>query len=183
MNLYEKYKSLLNKYKINTPLRLAHFFAQLHHESNLIPQSENLNYSRKRLLEVFPKYFNSKNVDEYVGNPQKIASRTYANRMGNGDESTGDGFKYRGRSFIQLTGYNNYKALSDATGVCYVNEPDLLLNEADAMLCACWFWSVNNLNKYADADDIESVTKRINGGLNGLTDRKKHLIKYKAIFK
>lgn len=183
MKLHEKYKSLLNKYNINTPLRLAHFFAQLQHESNFKLVSENLNYSRTRLLEVFPKYFNSENVDDYAGKPEKIANRVYANRMGNGLETSGDGWKYRGKSYIQLTGYNNYKALSDATGVDYINNPDLLLNEPDAMLCACWFWSINSINKYADNDDVESVTRRINGGLNGLADRKKHLKKYKAIFK
>lgn len=183
MNLHIKYKTLLDKYNINTNLRLAHFFAQIHHESNFKLVSENLNYSRKRLLEVFPKYFNSKNVDEYARNPEKIANKVYSNRMGNGPEESGDGYKYRGRGYIQLTGFNNYKALSDATGICYVNEPDLLLNEPDSMICACWFWSTNGLNKYADLDDIESLTKKLNGALNGLKDRKLKLNKYKNLFK
>lgn len=183
MNLHLKYKTLLDNYNINTNLRLAHFFAQLEHESNFKLISENLNYSRNRLLQVFPKYFNEKNVDEYVNNPEKIANKVYANRIGNGPEESGDGYRYRGRGYIQLTGFSNYKALSDATGICYVYDPDLLLNEADSMVCACWFWSTNNLNKHADKDDIESLTKRLNGGLNGLADRKQKLIKYKNLFK
>src|SRR5690554_2134638 len=175
MELAKKYKTLLSKHGITTPLRLAHFFAQLHHESGLKPIEENLRYSAKRLLEVFPKYFNKEQAEWYEMKEMEIANRVYANRMGNGNEASGDGWKYRGRGFIQLTGKDNYTKLSDATGICYVQNPDLLLNEADAMISALWFWNKNNLNRYADLDDIRTITRRINGGYNGLKDRERLL--------
>lgn len=177
--LYEKYKTEFSKYKVNTSIRIAHFMAQIEHESNLKPISENLNYSREGLLKTFPNYFNSKNVDLYVKKPEKIANKVYANRMGNGQESSGDGWKYRGRGFIQLTGLENYKALSISTNTDYKNNPDLLLNEPNAVICALWFWTIKGLNNFADQDDILTITKKINGGLNGLEDRKKKLTKWK----
>ena len=136
--LYLKYKTQFEKYNLITPLRIAHFMAQIEHESNLKSISENLNYSRERLLKIFPKYFTSKNVDQYARNPQKIANKVYANRMGNKGELSGDGWKYRGRGFIQLTGFNNYKALSEISKVDYLNNPDLLLIEADALISSLW---------------------------------------------
>ena len=181
--LYEKYKSLFNKYEVNTSMRIAHFMSQIEHESNLMPMSENLNYSKERLLIVFPKYFTKDNVDQFSKNPQKIANKVYANRMGNKCEQSGDGWKYRGRGFIQLTGFNNYKALSETSKIDYVNNPDLLLTEADALIAALWFWYSNNLNQLADKDNIILITKRINGGLNGIDDRKKKLIKWKNVLK
>ena len=111
--------------------------------------------------------------------PEKIANRVYANRMGNRSEQSGDGWKFRGRGFIQLTGFNNYAALSNAVNINYVNNPDRLLNEADALIAALWFWSSNNLNQLADLDDLSLITKRINGGLNGIEDRRKKLLKWK----
>lgn len=183
LELSKKYKTLLGNYKINTPLRLAHFFAQLAHESNLKPIEENLNYSEAGLLKTFPKYFNKEQAKQYARKPQAIANRVYANRMGNGDEKSGDGWNYRGRGFIQLTGRNNYLLLSKDTRIDYISNPDLLLNEADSMIAALWYWSKNNLNTHADKDDILTITKRINGGTNGLTDRKNKLSKYKQIFK
>lgn len=177
--LYQKYKSLFNKYNVNTELRIAHFMAQIEHESNLKPISENLNYSKEGLLKVFPKYFIKDNVDQFARKPEKIANRVYANRMGNKDEQSGDGWKFRGRGFIQLTGFNNYYALSNAVNIDYVNNPDLLLTEADALIAALWFWSNNNLNHLADLDDIVLITKKINGGLNGIDDRKNKLLKWK----
>jgi putative chitinase len=183
MLLKNKYKTLLEKGEINTPLRLAHFFAQLEHESNLKPMSENLNYSSSGLKKIFRKYFNDLEAIKYARNPEKIANRVYANRMGNGDEASGDGWKYRGRGFIQLTGKENYKYLSAATGIDYVSNPDLLLNDSDAMISAIWFWNKTKLNKYADADNINEVTRRINGGYNGLAHRKELVLKYKKIFK
>src|SRR5690606_10748069 len=120
-------------------IRQAHLLAQLAHESNLKPVSENLNYSAARLGEIFKKYFPTTALaNAYARQPEKIANRVYANRMGNGDESSGDGWKYRGRGFIQLTGKSNYTALSDFTGIDYVSSPDLLLNEADALISALW---------------------------------------------
>ncbi len=184
LELSKKYKTLLNKNEINTSLRLAHFFAQLAHESGLKPISENLNYSITGLTQTFSKYFPTKAIASlYARQPEKIANKVYANRMGNKDEISGDGWKYRGKGFIQLTGKDNYKALSKDTNIDYIKEPDLLLNEADAMISALWFWNKNGLNKFADSDDILTITKRINGGTNGLEDRKKHLAEMKKVFK
>lgn len=181
--LYEKYKSLFSKYEVNTSMRIAHFMAQIEHESNLKSISENLNYSKEGLLKVFPKYFSKNNVDQFSRNPQKIANKVYANRMGNKGEQSGDGWKYRGRGFIQLTGFNNYKALSETSKIDYINNPDLLLTEAAALNAALWFWSNNNLNQLADKDDITAITKKINGGLNGIDDRRKKLLKWKSVLK
>lgn len=180
MKLYKKYKSLFAKFSINTNLRIAHFMAQIEHESGLKPVEENLNYSAKRLLEVFPKYFISKeDANRYANNPVKIGSRVYANRMGNGAEITHEGYKYRGRGFIQMTGKENYKSLSNDTGIDYLSFPEKLLTEADALNSALWFWNKNKLNSLADKDDIVGITKKINGGTNGLAHRKELLNKYK----
>jgi len=181
--LKDKYKTLLNSYHVNTPLRLSHFFAQIHHESNLQPISENLNYSANGLRTTFGKYFTELESIKYQRKPELIANRVYSNRMGNGIESSGDGWKYRGRGFIQITGKNNYLLLSKDTRMDYLNNPDLLLNEADAMISALWFWDKNKLNVYADKDDVKGLTKRINGGYNGLNHRSELLKKYKKEFK
>lgn len=183
MELYEKYKSLFNRYQIITKLRISHFMAQIDHESHLKAIEENLNYSKEGLLKIFSKYFNSTSAELYKRNPEKIANKVYANRMGNGDEKSGDGWKYRGRGFIQLTGKKNYELLSKDTGIDFLNNPNLLLIEANAMLAALWFWKRNNISIFADRDDIISVTKLINGGLNGIEDRKLLLIKYKKLIK
>ena len=183
MNLKDKYNSLLSNYNVSTPLRLAHFFAQLEHESNLKPISENLNYSAEGLLKTFGKYFpNIEIAKQYARQPDKIANKVYANRMMNGNEASGDGWKYRGRGFIQITGKENYSNLTKDTGIDYLNNPDLLLNEADSMISALWFWNSKRLNSYADNDNIKEITRRINGGYNGLEHRKSLLEKYKAIF-
>jgi putative chitinase len=184
MDLHNKYRTLLAKHQINTPLRLAHFFAQLHHESNLRPIEENLNYSFKGLLKVFKKHFPTEEMARlYERKPERIANRVYANRMENGNESSGDGWKYRGRGFIQITGKQNYRMLTADTGIDYLNNPDLLLTEADSMISALWYWSRNGLNRFADADDVRKVTRIINGGFNGLTHRTELTEKYKQIFK
>lgn len=182
IELSKKYATLLRSYGINTSKRKAMFFAQLDHESGLKPIEENLNYSADRLLIVFPKYFTKNDVAEFARNPQKIANRVYANRMGNGNQNSGDGWKYRGRGLIQLTGKNNYILLSKDVRVDYVANPDLLLNEPDAMIAACWFWQKNKLNEYADWGDVEGATRVINGGLNGLADRKKKYEQYLKVF-
>ena len=179
MGLDTKYKTLLNNYNINTPLRLAHFFSQLEHESGLKPISENLNYSEKGLLKTFKKYFTLEQAKQYARKPIQIASRVYANRMGNGSEETMEGFKYRGRGFIQLTGKNNYILLSKDTRIDFLNSPDLLLQEPNAMISALWYWNKNNLNRFADKDDCKGLTKAINGGYNGLDHREELLIKWK----
>jgi putative chitinase len=183
MELAKKYKTILDNAKINTSLRLAHFFAQLDHESGLKPIEENLNYSASGLIRVFRKYFNDLEAIQFQRQPERIANRVYANRMANGNENSGDGWKYRGRGFIQITGKENYSNLSKDTKIDYVANPDLLLRESDAMISAIWFWNKKGLNSFADKDDLFTITKRINGGLNGLVDRQNKLIKYKAIFK
>ena len=181
--MWEKYKTILEKNEINNHLRLAHFMAQIHHESNLKPVAENFNYSSSRLMVVFGKYFTPELADFYNRKPEMIANRVYADRMGNGGERSGDGWKYRGRGFIQITGKSNYKDISDDLSIDYLNNPDLLLNEADAMISAVWYWNRKNVNDLADDDDIVAVTKAINGGLNGIKHRKELLLHYKNIIK
>jgi len=180
MKLNEKYKTLLNSYHVNTPLRVAHFMAQIEHESGLKPISENLNYSQAGLLATFGKYFNNSpnEAKKYARQPEKIANRVYANRMGNGSEISGDGWKYRGRGFIQITGKDNYTMLSKDTRIDFLSNPDLLLQEANSMISALWFWNKNKLNDLSDKNDILGITKRINGGTNGIEHRKELLKKY-----
>lgn len=179
MKLQDKYKSLMSAYSINTPLRVAHFMAQIEHESKLKPISENLNYSVERLVVVFKKYFPDKfTASLYAYRPTKIANRVYANRMGNGAENSGEGWKYRGRGFIQITGKENYFRLANDTDLDCLKNPDLLLEEANAMISALWFWDLKGLNELADKNDIVGITKRVNGGVNGLEHRKELLKKY-----
>ena len=179
MELNEKYKTIFEKYGINTPLRIAHFMAQIEHESGLKPISENLNYSADGLLKTFSKYFTKEQSLAYARQQSRIANRVYANRMGNGDESSGEGWKYRGRGFIQITGKENYFRLANDTDLDCLKNPDLLLEEANAMISALWFWNLKGLNIYADEDNISTITKRINGGFNGIEHRKELLKKYK----
>lgn len=186
--LTAKYQTLLNKHNINTQLRLSHFLGQLQHESGLKPIEENLRYRADRLRVVFGKYFpNDAMAKQYAMQPQKIANRVYSNRMGNGPESSGDGYRFRGRGMLMITGKNNYKALTEwakknGIDADYLNNPDLLLREADSIISALWYWSVNNINQYADKDDILTITKRINGGTNGMADRKIQVAKFKKVF-
>lgn len=177
MTLQQKYKSLFEKYGLTTKLRISHFMAQIEHESGLKPISENLNYNAKRLLQIFPKYFNTEKALIYANKPQLIANRVYANRMGNGSEASGEGWKYRGRGFIQITGKENYFRLANDTDLDCLKNPDLLLEESNAMLSALWFWNLKGLNKLADKNDIVGITKKINGGLNGIEHRKELLKK------
>ena len=171
------------KFQINTPLRLAHFLAQCGHESGGFRLTqENLNYSAKGLTGIFKKYFPTESVAaSYARNPQKIANKVYANRMENGSEASGDGYKFRGRGYIQLTGRANYTAFGKAIGEDIVNNPDIVSGK-HALLSAAWFWSKNGLNKLADggASDatVTSITKRVNGGTIGLADRIKHFKEY-----
>ncbi len=173
----DKYLPWLNmtmlKYDINTPVRQAMFLSQIAHESgNFCHVSENLNYSVNGLRSVFGKYFPNDNLAaEYARKPEKIANRVYANRMGNAEESSGDGWKYRGRGLIQLTGKNNYTAFSLAADNNALLEPELVSEPELAVQSAGWFWDTNGLNALADTGDVRVVTKRINGGYNGLTDR------------
>ena len=178
MRLNEKYKSLFNSYHINTPLRIAHFMAQIEHESGLKPVSENLNYSALGLLKTFSKYFNDDNANFYARKPELIANKVYCNRMGNGNYESGDGWKYRGRGFIQITGKDNYTMLSKDTRIDYLDNPDLLLNEADSLISALWYWNKHKINLLADKNDIKAITRIINGGYNGLSHRTELFNKY-----
>jgi putative chitinase len=169
---------VLPKFDINTPRRVAGFIAQCAHESNEFTLlQENLNYSADGLNRIFPRYFRDVSVESYARQPEKIASRVYGGRMGNGPESSGEGWKYRGRGPIQLTGKDNYTACSrDVYGdLRLVENPDLVTSDKRvALTTACWFWKKNNINALADQADIVAMTKRINGGVIGLDDRKKH---------
>ena len=162
-----------DQYEINTDKRVAMFIAQLGHESGSFQYTvENLNYSSAGLMSVFNRYFpNLQVANAYARQPEKIANRVYANRMGNGDEASGDGWKYRGRGLIQLTGKDNYTAFSMATSVDALIHPELLEQAEAAALSAGWFWNTRHLNDFCDTGDIITVTKRINGGTNGLDDR------------
>lgn len=177
---------VVDKYKITQPSRLAHFLAQLAHESgNFTAVVENLNYSSDGLLKTFPKYFKDKaTADQYARNPQKIGSRVYANRMGNGDEASGDGFKYRGRGYLQLTGKDNYKAFSAFIGQDCVADPTLVANKYP-MDSAVWFFDVNKIwdicDKGAGEDVVKAVTRKVNGGLNGIDDRLKKFNLYNSL--
>jgi putative chitinase len=174
--LEKKYQTRLKKAGIlDSKNRRAMFWAQLAHESGLKPINENLNYSAAGLLKIFPKYFNPVTALQYARKPEMIANKVYANRMGNGPELSGDGWKYRGRGFIQNTGKYQYKKLQYALNVPLLDYPELLLDEPTAMVAAIYFWTQNDLNRHADNDDIKTNTKRINGGLNGIQDR---IIKY-----
>ena len=170
---------LLSDYDINTPNRIAAFVAQCAHESGgFMVLKENLNYKAATLRKIFPKYFpNDQIAQEYASKPNKqvaIASKVYANRMGNGDEASQEGYKFCGRGLIQLTGRSNYQAFADSLEMDINDVPEYLATFEGAAQSACWFWETNKLNQWADAGDILTLTKRINGGTIGLEDRKKH---------
>ena len=158
---------------INTPVRQAMFLSQLAHESGSFRAvEENLNYSVEALRRVFRKYFPDDEIAaQYARQPEKIANRVYANRMGNGEESSGDGWKYRGRGLIQLTGKDNYTAFSLQANNEAIIKPELVAQPELAAESAGWFWMLNGLNRLADTGDVKAVTRRINGGFNGLADR------------
>jgi putative chitinase len=168
--------ALLPDYEIHTPLRVAAFLAQCIHESGGFEfLRENLNYRATSLMKVWPRHFPSLEIAaQYERNPQKIANRAYANRMGNGDESSGDGWRYCGRGLIQLTGKSNYELFAESIETPVEQIPEYLETFEGAIQSACWFWETNNLNSLADRRDIVGLTKRINGGTIGLEDRKKH---------
>lgn len=160
---------------ISTVLQKAHFYGQLAHESTWFRHvSENLNYSDKALRAVFRKYFPSEaSAVESARQPEKIANKVYANRMGNSDENSGDGWKYRGRGLMQLTGKANYESYAKERGVDFVNHPDWVAQPKWAVDSAVWYWNKHNLNQYADLNDVKTITKKINGGYNGLEDRER----------
>jgi putative chitinase len=176
------------KFELNTPLRLAHFLAQAGHESGGFKAvNENLNYGAKGLLSIFKKYFPTEEKAKlYERKPEKIANLVYGARMGNGPEASGEGFRFRGRGYIQLTGKDNYKAFDAVVAESIVDNPDLVATKYP-LLSAAWFFHKNGLHKIADqgATDavVTSVTKRVNGGTIGLPDRIKHFKEYYSLLK
>lgn len=187
-NVIAQIPSVMSTFKIDTALRLSHFLAQCGHESaGFKAIQENLNYGAKGLLGIFKKYFPTEaKALQYERKPEKIANLVYGSRMGNGDEASGDGYKFRGRGYIQLTGKNNYVAFGKAINEDIAANPDLVATKYP-LLSAAWFWSSNSLNALADkgADDasVTAITKRVNGGTIGLPDRIKHFKEYYALLK
>lgn len=170
---------LLPDYEINTAQRIAAFVAQCAHESaGFTALKENLNYRAATLRKIFPKYFPDDAIaNHYASLPNKqeaIANKVYANRMGNGPEESGDGYRFCGRGLIQLTGRDNYSWFAASLSISVEEASEYLQTFEGAAQSACWFWETNNLNRWADAGDILTLTKRINGGTIGLEDRKKH---------
>jgi putative chitinase len=177
-----------DKFNITNPLRLAHFLAQCGHESGgWKATSENLNYSSKGLMGIFGKYFPTLALaEQYARKPEAIASKVYGGRMGNGPEATKEGFKFRGRGYIQLTGKDNYKAFDSFVPEEIINNPDLVATKYPLM-SAAWFFNKNGLwaicDKGADQGTVTAVTKRVNGGTIGLPDRIKHFNEYYNLLK
>jgi len=167
---------LLPDYGIDTEQRIAAFIAQCAHESGEFTMiKENLNYRWESLRRTFPKYFPTDELArKYAQKPEAIANKVYANRMGNGDEASGDGYRYSGRGLIQLTGKDNYFWFAESIGISPEEASEYMATFEGASQSACWFWETNNLNQWADKDDILTLTKRINGGTIGLEDRIKH---------
>lgn len=182
----EQIPEVMQKFAVNTPLRLAHFLAQCGHESGGFRLTqENLNYSAKGLMGIFKKYFPTEALaNAYARKPEKIANRVYGGRMGNGLEASGEGYKFRGRGYIQLTGKQNYTAFDASVPESIVDNPDLVATKY-SLASAAWFWSKNGLNAIADqgatTEVVTKVTKRVNGGTIGLADRIKHFKEYHAL--
>ena len=171
-------EQLLPDYEINTPKRMAAFLAQCAHESgNFIATKENLNYRPETLVKLFSKYFDLPTAQQYCSLPNKqeaIANKIYANRMGNGNEASGDGYRYCGRGLIQVTGKSNYTDFADSLQISPEDAAEYMQTFEGAAQSACWFWETRKLNDYADRGDIKGMTKIINGGYIGLEDRISH---------
>ena len=174
---------LFNKYEINTNQRIAGFFAQCGHESvDFKAKSENLNYSAAGLVKIFKKYFpNEAAAAGYARNPEKIANKVYGGRMGNGPEASGDGWKFRGRGFIQLTGKNNYTGFANSIGKSIDDTIAYLETDEGAIESALYYWKKANCNKFCDANDQTGLCKSINGGTHGLDDRRNRFDKIMKI--
>lgn len=180
--VYESLLPVVIEFKIDSINRLAHFISQCSHESNNFTRvEENLNYSEEALLKIFPKYFTPKLAEDYARKPKFIANKIYADRMGNGSEMSNDGWNYRGRGYIQLTGKQNYISFDKVCTDNIVANPDLVATKYP-LVSAAWFWKINGLNELADrgsdAETISKITKRVNGGSIGLSDR---IIKFNKI--
>ena len=175
---HEALCEILPDYDIDTPQRIAAFLAQCAHESGGFKAiKENLNYRPATLVTLFKTYFDLPTAERYCAMPDKqaaIANKIYANRMGNGPEESGDGYRYCGRGLIQLTGKDNYTRYAQSTEQTVEDASEHLTTFEGCVQSAAWFWEANNLNQYADSGDILTMTKRINGGTIGLEDRKKH---------
>lgn len=174
---------VMDKFQINTPLRLCHFLAQCAHESmNFKAVSENLNYNAKALTATWPTRFPTAIAEQYARQPEKIANRAYGDRLDNGPEASGDGWKYRGRGYIQLTGKVNYRAFDKVVDENIVDNPDLVATKYP-LLSAAWFWNSRSLNTLADKGatelEVAAVTKKVNGGKLGLADR---IAKFKKFY-
>lgn len=183
MNLDELVEGLNASSQLTTINRMAGFLAQAAHESAQFKVvKENLNYSAEGLRRVFGKYFPTDALAvTYARQPVKIANRVYANRMGNGDEASGEGFKFRGRGFFQVTGKENYIACGKELGVDLLTTPEALERTKPALASALWYWKSRNLNRYADSDDIRGMTKAVNGGYNGLDERTHYYLVAKKV--
>jgi len=192
-DIQTKYKSLFQSYYLNTELRSDHFMAQITHESALKLVREDLYYkdiSRLRLIFYTPfKGKTDKFVSQYLRNPQKLANYVYANRMGNGDEASGDGWKYRAGGYLGITGKSQYLLLSKDTRIDFMTNPDIINQEANSLISALWYWNKHKLNDYADKDNLDAISDIINigritakyGDSNGFEDRKKLLAYYKKL--
>jgi putative chitinase len=164
------------RFDISTPLRQAAFIGQCGHEcGNFKILEENLNYRAEALQKLWPKRFDASKAQTCARNPKLIANTVYSNRMGNRDEASGDGYRFRGRGCIQLTGHANYFHAGQALGEDFVMNPDLVATPMYAALTGGWFWGTHKLNQYADSRDYKTMTKKINGGFIGLADREKHI--------
>lgn len=181
---YNTILELFEKYEINTINRIAGFLAQVMHESaDLKYKEENLSYSDKGLKITFGKYYKDDELaKKHAYKPQLIGSRVYANRMGNGSEESRDGYRYRGRGYIQLTGKDNYTAFARDNNMSIDETIEYLTTDKGAMESALWYWDSRDINKYCDNDDISAMSKAVNGGMNGYEDRKHRYNQYKAIF-
>jgi putative chitinase len=172
---FEALCEILPDYEINTVERVAAFLAQTAHESGGYRAiKENLNYKAESLCKVWPRYFNAGNAAQYAHQQEKIANRAYANRMGNGPEESGDGWKFAGKGLIQLTGKDNYTRYAQSLEISLDEASEHLTTFEGCVQSAAWFWEANNLNQFADSGDMLTLTKRINGGTLGLEDRIKH---------
>jgi len=176
--------TLLPEYEINTPQRIAAFLAECAHESaNFTAIQENLNYRAESLRKVWPTHFETDDIAaQYAHNQEAIANRAYASRMGNGNEASGDGWKFCGRGLIQLTGRENYQFFADSVGMSIDDVPAYLATFEGAVQSACYFWESNDLNKLADAGAIDHISRIINGGNLGLKERHENYVKFLTVF-
>jgi putative chitinase len=181
-SLVDSFNETFQRFDISSPIQQASWIGQCGHEcGNFRIMEENLNYRATTLLKLFPKTpkrqwgFTPEEAAAYEKQPQRIANRIYGNRMGNRDEASGDGFRFRGSGFLQLTGMSNFYHASQALGVDFIMQPELVRTPKYAAMTAGWFWQTHNLNRYANSKDFVMMTKRINGGTIGLEDRIKHI--------